>query len=400
MDIKLGLREWGQAELWAGLRGALGVAARTSSEAALTRWFSAGFGAPALVLNSGSSALQLALQLLSAQSPDRDEVVLPALACPALTRVVLACGLKPCYADIGVNLNTPLDRVHRCLGHRSLAVVLVHAYGHPADSFAIQALCQQRGVALIDDAAQRIDPRIGLGTAGDFGIFSFAQSKSVVCGIDGSGGVLLVNSPQHLAALEQRWRGLPIATQRRLAWLEFALTPDAPLAAYYVSRWRHRGTARPGGPARIAGVDAAIALPQLASLELRQQGRRELLQHYRLALGDFGIEAPQLASTTSPDYLTRLMVRIVPEQRETCRNALAVRGIASRLPYRLPATLECGAFPQAKRSAAELLELPLPVHWSADDIALVAHSVAPFCVSARPRSNTLSGPLACNTSGN
>ncbi|MDO8450877.1 MAG: DegT/DnrJ/EryC1/StrS family aminotransferase [Rhodoferax sp.] len=379
--MRLGLREWGPAELWAGLRGAMGLTARASSEAALTRWFSERFGVPALMLNSGSSALQLALQLLSAQNPDRDEVVLPALACPALTRVVLACGLKACYADIGANLNTPVDALHHCLGPRSLAVILVHAYGHPADSAGIQALCEQAGVALIDDAAQRIEPGSGLGTAGDFGIFSFAQSKSVVCGIDGSGGVLLVNSRRQQMAMEQRWRELPVAERRRLAWLEFLLTPRAPQAAYYVSRWRRRGAASPRRPARIAGVDAAIALPQLASLERRQQRRRQLLEQYREALHRFGIEAPQLASAASPDYLARLMVRIVPEQREACRNALAAQGIASRLPYRLPAALDPLTCPQATRSAAELLELPLPAHWTADDIALLARSVAPFCVS-------------------
>jgi aminotransferase len=337
---------------------------------------------------------------LSAQRPDRDEVVLPALACPALTRVVLACGLKPCYADIASNLNTPVDALQRCLGPRSLTIIMVHAYGHPADSAGIQALCQQRGVALIDDAAQRIEPGSGLGTAGDFGVFSFAQSKSVVCGIDGSGGVLLVNSRQHLATLEQRWRELPVAQKRRLAWLEFVLTPSAPHAAYYVSRWRHRGTALPRRPARIAGVDAAIALPQLASLDLRRQRRLQLLEQYRMALGSFGIEAPQLTSTTSPDYLTRLMVRIVPEQREICREALAAQGIASRLPYRLPAMLDGRTCPQATRSAAELLELPLPALWAVDDIALVARSVAPFCVSAPTHSNPFSGTLTCSITGN
>jgi dTDP-4-amino-4,6-dideoxygalactose transaminase len=343
------------------------------------------------MLNSGSSALQLALQLLSTQNPARDEIVLPALSCPALTRVVLACGLKPCYADIAPDLNTPVEALQCRLSPRSLAVIMVHAYGHPADSTGIHALCKRCGVALIDDAAQRIEPDSGLGTVGDFGIFSFAQSKSVVCGIDGGGGVLLVNSLHHLAMLERGWRELPIARRRRLAWLEFALTPSAPHAAYYVSRWRKRGTAWPKGPARIAGVDAAIALPQLASLDRRQQHRRQMLAQYRMALGVFGIDAPQLTSTENPDYLTRLMVKIVPEQRETCRNVLAANGIASRLPYRLPTAL-CGqTCPQATRSAAELLELPLPNRWSAEDIALVARCVAPFCALRQPVEPLFSG---------
>jgi dTDP-4-amino-4,6-dideoxygalactose transaminase len=400
MALSLGLREWGPAELWAGLRGAAALTSQSADEAALTRWFSEGFGVPALIVNSGSSALQLALHLLSQQNLGRKEVVLPALACPALTRVVLACGLQPRYVDIAPNLNTPVDVLRRSLGPSSLAVIMVHAYGHPADSFAIQALCQTHGIALIDDAAQRIEPGSGLGTAGDFGIFSFAQSKSVVCGIDGSGGVLLVNSHRQLAALAQQWRQLPVAGRRHRAWLEFLLTPGAPRAAYYISRWRQRGATSHLGPARIAGIDAAIALPQLASLDSRRQRRLRLLQQYGLALSRFNVPTPQLTSASNPDYLTRLMINVVPEQRENCRQALAARGIASRLPYRLPTSLDVRACPQAARSAAELLELPLPAKWSADEITLAAGLVAPFCAATPTQSNTVSGAIACNITGN
>ena len=101
-----------------------------------------------------------------------------------------------------------------------------------------------------------------------------------------------------------------------------------------------------------------------------------------------------MPSTASPDYLARLMVRVASEQRENCRKALAARGIATRLPYRLPSALDGTAFPQATRSAAELLELPLPARWSANDVALVASSIAPFCVATPAHQNTLSGALA------
>ena len=391
MTMRLGLRDWGQAELWAGLRGTSGLTSQAANEAALTRWFSQGFGVPALMVNSGSSALQLALQHLSDQTPGRNEVVLPALACPALTRVIAACGLQARYVDIAPDLNTSVEILAPSLGPSTLAVIMVHAYGHPADSVGISALCQQHGVALIDDAAQRVEPGSQLGTAGDFGIFSFAQSKSVVCGIDGSGGVLLVNSSRHLAALEQRWRALPVARKRHWPWLQFLLTPDAPLAAYYISRWRQRGVALPVGPARIAGIDAAIALAQLDSLESRRARRLDLLRQYGLALARFGIPAPQLAVASNPDYLTRLMINVLPAQREHCRQALATHGIASRLPYRLPAVVDAKRFPQAALSAAELLELPLSTRWSADYVTQAASCASEFCSETPSHSNNYSG---------
>ena len=381
MGLRLGLREWGQRELWAGLGGALGLASQSSSEASLSDWFSSQFDRPALLLNSASSGLQIALELLAMQSPHRDEVVLPALACPALTKVIKAAGLQPVYVDIDKELNIPAQALQQGLGQRSLAVIMVHAYGHPANSEGIQAICQQQGVALIDDSAQRIDPDSGMGKSGDFGLFSFAQSKNVVCGIDGSGGVLLINSPRYLRALETRWRDLPQAHSRRLAWLEFALTPSAPKVGYYVGRIRSRLGGKTKVPARIGAVDAAIAIPQLATLDTRRQMRKKLLHQYHLAFRQFGIEAPQLERNTR--YLARLLVRIRPDVRERCRQALAAEGIASRLPYRLPASISETAYPQAALSAAELLELPLPACWTAQDIHLAARIVAPFCASAR-----------------
>lgn len=400
MSMNLGLREWGGAELGAGLLGALGLSRRKASEAALADWFSRHFSAPALPLNSGSSALQLALECLAATHPERREVLLPALACPALTRVVQRCGLKPRYIDIGADLNTPVENLASGLGPQSLAVVMVHAYGYPADSRAVQALCRSHGVALIDDAAQRIDPASKLGAAGDFGVFSFAQSKNVVSGIDGSGGILLVHSREHELALTQRWQQLPIAEGRRAAWLEFLLQPHAAHAAYYVGRWRQLRRSAGSGPGlrRIAAVDAAIARPQLASLEPRRQRRLALLQAWRAALEAHGIEAPQLNAQAQPDYLARLMVRLRAEQREACRVSLAAIGIASRLPYKLPAALTGQDCPQARRSAAELLELPLPTQWQTEDLTRAAQCLARY--GAGQGHTTQEGALACNITGN
>lgn len=380
MALTLGLREWGHREYWAGLRGVLGLTRHSTSEGQLKKWFATNFNHPAFILNSGTSALQLALALLSERSPERDEVIVPALACPALTRAVIACGLRPRYADIGQDLNLSVNTIKPCINRLSLAVVMVHSYGYPADSKGIQKLCYQHGIKLIDDAAQRIDSAHALGTAGDFGIFSFAQSKNVVCGIDGSGGVLMVNSLTYLESLEARWKCLPVAAHRRMAWLEFALAMTYPKASYYVERLRSRqilALNKPRLPARINVIDAAIALPQLASLERRRQARIKLLKQYQLTLSRFAINCPQLISGSDPTYLARLFVQVDPKSRDGCRLALAHAGIASRLPYRLPTELaEAIRCPNAVGSAASLLELPLPEYWTVKDIELAGHIVA------------------------
>lgn len=397
MTVRLGLRDWGPGELLAGLLGTLGLASQRGGERALGRWFGDAFGRPAFALSLGRGALAMALDCLRAEHPARTRVVLPALACPALAQTVRACGLAPVYADIGEDLNTPVASVAACLSAETLAVILVHAYGRAADTPAMARLCRDAGIGLIDDAAQRIDPGSGLGTAGDFGIFSFAQSKCVVSGIAGSGGVLLVNAARHLPAIAARYPALPIARGRRLAWLEFLAMPYAPRLAYYLARLRaRRGPFRPA-PARIGALDAAIALEQLATLEARRVGRLERLAMYARALQHAGVVAPQLVAGGEVGYLARLLVRVPAPRRAASRAALSAAGVATRLPYALPDGVTDASHPQASRAARELLELPLAARLRAADASRIAAILAPG--RGRPTDPTIES-LACSTTGN
>jgi perosamine synthetase len=397
-SLGLGLRDWHAAEILAGLRGACGLVSRVAVERDVSQWFSRAYGRPALVLNSGTSALQLALECLKAERPGRSEVVLPALGCPALTRAVVACGLQPVYADIGADLNTPAASVAACLAPGTLAVVMVHAYGLAADCAGLTELCRDAGVALIDDAAQRVDPAAGLGTGGDFGIFSFAQSKSVVSGIHGSGGVLLLNEPRYRPAIVARHQRLSAARGRRLAWLEFLASPHAPKLAYYLARWRRALTTATDAPAHIGALDAAIAIQQLETLDERRAKRLSQLQWYGQALEAAGLEAPQLPGGRVAGYLARLLVRLPVDQRAVCRDAMHAQGIATRLPYILPGAVSARSHPSAHRAAAELLELPMPPQLTASDAQRVVATLA--ACRHTPSNNITRRVPACSITGN
>jgi dTDP-4-amino-4,6-dideoxygalactose transaminase len=388
MKLALGLREWGVAEWAAGLRGAAGLVDAGAAERAVAEWFEQAYGRPALVLNRARSALILALRHLQAQAPaGRDEVVLPALGCPALTLAVAACGLRPVYADIGDDLNTPAGNVQACLAPRTLAVVMVHAYGLAADSAALASLCRDAQVALIDDAAQRVEPASTLGTAGAFGVFSFAQSKSVVTGIHGAGGVLLVNDREALDALRARVAVLPRARHRLRPWLEFAAMPHAPRLTYYLGRWRAAAPGDAAAPAHIGALDAAVAACQLATLPQRMARRRAQLLAYDAALQDAGVWLPQRRGLLAGEYLARLMVRLPAAQREAARQALAAAGITTRMPYPLQAGVDESSHPRAWRASRELLELPLPRRLTAAEAGRVAEVLRPHVTaSASPTS--------------
>lgn len=397
--IPLGLRDWGAGELLAGLGAALGLMGQVQMEGALTDWFSREFRRPAFVVNSGRRALQLALTCLHAEHPDRNQVLLPALACPALTDTVLASGLLPAYADIGNDLNTPLACLGAGLHSRTLAIVMVHAYGHPADSAGVASLCRDAGVALIDDAAQRVDPSSGLGTAGDFGIFSFAQSKSVVAGIDGSGGVLLVNAPRRLPGVAACHSRLPVARGRVLPWLEFLAMPHSARLAYYAGRLDAAIGPVATDPARIGRLNAAIANRQLATLPQRLAKRRRQLAMYRHHLEQVGLTAPQLfAVDGTPGYLARLLVRLPAAARQVCRDSLQSAGISTRLPYPLPDGVTMASHPIAARATLELLELPLPATLTEADVQRVTEILARCGVPNQ--TPFINSNRSCSTTGN
>ncbi len=373
MALSLGLRDWGVAELWAGLTAACGLRRRAALLTALEATLSEEFGRPALLVNAGRTALRLALELLRAQKPQCREVIIPALACPALRQTLAALDLTPVYVDVGADLNTPAADVAAALTPQTLAVVMVHAYGLPADADALATLCRARDVALIDDAAQYLDGGSGMGSRGCFGILSFAQSKSVVTGIDGSGGVLLINEPVFLAPARARVAALPLPVHRRSAWLEFLLQPHSKRLAYYLARWRQRYRDAIRRPAQISTLDAALVTVQLGSRPLRYARRRQQLAWYAQVLAESGIAAPQLHSAGSGEqpWLARLLVQVPAERRADCRRHLAAAGVRTRLPYELPPGLNPAQYPVAARAAASLLELPLPAMLQAADVGRV-----------------------------
>jgi len=146
-------------------------------------------------LNSGRTALLVVLQAMK-HPGGRDEVVLPAYACPSIGRAVVKAGLKPVLCDVGPNgSGLDLPSLVSALNRRTLAVVAAHLYGYPCEMAPILERTHDAGARLIEDAAQAFGARWNgsyVGTFGDAGIFSFGMSK-VLWSI--AGGLAVTSSP-------------------------------------------------------------------------------------------------------------------------------------------------------------------------------------------------------------
>lgn len=162
----------------------------------------------ALALNSGTSALHLALKL-SGMKPG-DHVGVSTLTFCASANVVLYEQGIPVFFDSeaeGWNLDPALleDYLSK---HQLHALILTHLYGMPARITEIRRICDEKGVVLIEDAAESLGAKVGgeqTGAIGDFGVFSFNGNKIITTSV---GGALVGNT----TAYE---KGLKWATQSK-----------------------------------------------------------------------------------------------------------------------------------------------------------------------------------------
>jgi dTDP-4-amino-4,6-dideoxygalactose transaminase len=173
------------------------------------------------LVSSGTAALTLTLNALAARS-GRREVVVPAYTCYSVPGAVVHAGLHPVPCDISASsFDFDQARLEQVAGQDTLAVVVHHLFGVPSDVARTRALCQARGIVVVEDAAQGMGAAASgrpLGTLGDIGIFSFGRGKSVTAG---GGGAIITNSDRLADAIRREYEPLPspssIETMKHLA---------------------------------------------------------------------------------------------------------------------------------------------------------------------------------------
>jgi perosamine synthetase len=106
-----------------------------------------------VAVNSGTSALLLGLLALGVGPGD--EVIVPSFSFAATANAVALTGARPVFADIEPR-HFCLDpaAVLAAITPRTVAMIPVHLYGHPADMDALGAIAHRHGLALVEDAAQ------------------------------------------------------------------------------------------------------------------------------------------------------------------------------------------------------------------------------------------------------
>jgi dTDP-4-amino-4,6-dideoxygalactose transaminase len=323
--------------------------------------FAAAMGSPYAVATSNcTTALHLALVV--AGIGRGDDVVVPSFSFIATANAPTYVGARPVFADVdALTGDLTAETVEEALTPRTRAVIVVDQGGVPADLDAIRAVCDPRGIVVIEDAAcgagstYRGRP---VGSGADVTAWSFHPRKLLTTG---EGGMLTTANPAWAArARTLREHAMSISAADRQASLL------APAEEYTEIGFNYRMT----------DLQAAVGLVQLGRLPEIVRRRRELAARYTELLA--GI--PGLRPVADPAWGTSnfqsYWVEVEPgfgATRERTMEVLAEAGVSARrgimAAHRQPAyrDLDTGSVPLPVTERLTDNTLILPVYHELTD---------------------------------
>ncbi|MFJ5984869.1 DegT/DnrJ/EryC1/StrS family aminotransferase [Lentzea sp. NPDC092896] len=276
--------------------------------------FAASVGAQhGVAVSSCTTGLHLAVHVLGIGPGD--EVVVPSLSFIATANAVRYTGATPVFADVEVETgNLSASTVEPVLTERTRAVMVVHQAGVPADVDALKALCEPRGIAVIEDAACAAGSTYKgkpVGTDALLAAWSFHPRKLLTTG---EGGMVTTDDPEWAVRLKRlREHGMSVSAADRHNG------GSAVIEQYLETAFNYRMT----------DIQAAVGLVQLSKLDAIIARRRELAARYHELLDGVveTVRDPEYGTTNYQSFWVWL-----PEgaDRQEVLAGLAERGVSAR----------------------------------------------------------------------
>lgn len=262
----------------------------------------------AISVSSGTAALDAALLAFGLQPGD--EVILPAFTIICCASAILRAGAIPVLVDCDPNTwNMDVDQVRAKITPRTKLIMAVHIYGLPVDMEPLLSLAQERGIRVVEDAAEAIGLKYRGRECGSFGAISclsFYANKHVTTG---EGGMILTDDDA-LAERCARYRNLCFAPPRRFVHDELG--------------WNYR----------MCNLQAAVGLAQLEKLDAAIALKRRMGALYQdLLRGAKGVALPVDRTANAENVYWVFGVVLgddVPMDATEAARRLAERGVQTR----------------------------------------------------------------------
>lgn len=261
----------------------------------------------ALAVNSGTAAMQLALDAIGLKPGD--EVLVPTNTFTATAEVVTYFGATPVLCDSvtnGFNID-PAD-ADRKVTSKTRAVIPVHLGGEPCDMEAIGAMATRHGLPVIEDAAHALPASFDgrrVGTISEFTAFSFYATKTITTG---EGGMLTTDNDGYAKRVAMmRLHGIGNDD----AWKRYTRAGS----------WEYQ-VVEAGYKFNMTDVLAALGLAQLRKCETFFRQRRFIAELYRSKLAEVDeLELPPAGSANSEHAWHLFIVRLKRDCLSIDRNA-------------------------------------------------------------------------------
>ena len=165
-------------------------------------WLENRFKAKRVMLTtSGSSALDMAALLCDIKP--RDEVILPSFTFPSTANAFVMCGANLVFVDVRPDtMNIDERLIERSITEKTKAICVVHYAGVACEMDTIMSIAKRHNLKVVEDAAQAVMSTYkgkALGTIGDFGCYSFHETKNYSMG---EGGALVINDENYIERAE------------------------------------------------------------------------------------------------------------------------------------------------------------------------------------------------------
>ncbi len=187
-----------------------------------------------------------------------DEVIVPAMSFVASANVVVNAGAKPVFVDVELtSRNMNVEAIESAITDKTRAIIPVHFAGMPVDMQPVYELAREKGLLVLEDAAQAIGTEYQGRQVGSFGnpaAFSFHPNKNMTT-IEG--GAIASGDPKLIKRLESiRFHGISRNEQGDML----------------VEDW--------GGKMNLPDVNAAIGIEQLKKLDGFNARRKAFAKRY------------------------------------------------------------------------------------------------------------------------
>lgn len=269
-----------------------------------------------LTFNSGTSALHVVLLALGIGQGD--EVIVPSFTFIATSNAVLMAGAKPVFADIDEErYGLDPEDVGKKITLKTKAIIPVHYGGCPARIGELKSLADEKGILLIEDAAESFGAKENgklVGTFGQAAMFSLCQTKVFTTG---EGGFIVTDS------------------QELFEKLKLLRSHGRAENGDYFKTGEYMDYVTLGYNFRMSDMTAALGVSQLKKVDKLISIRKDYADYLKKILsGIDGIIIPDFPENIFHVYQEfYIRVKDGKERRDALKKYLAEQGIGTRISF-------------------------------------------------------------------